>query len=929
MRLRIRDLFRDRERELDEELRFHLEEEATERLAAGMNATDARFAARRELGNVGLVREETRAAWSWTFVEQALQDLRYAVRTVLHSPAFTVLAVLSLALGIGANTAIYSFMDALLMRRLPVAEPGSLVAVNWHMDSKKQVDDSVIHGVSGQIFDDSKLGAVSPIFPYPAFELLRGRNDVMSVLFAYRRARKLNVVAQGEAEQTDGVYVSGEYFGGLGVVPAAGRLIGPDDDRAGASYVAVLSYGFARRKFGDAARAAGQQMIIDNVPFTVAGVAPAEFSGVDPARLPELYLPMHADLAIDPANSRPANPGKQYVDQNYYWAEMMGRLRPGVTMQQAQAQLAPVFDRWVASTAVNDKERKNLPDLILKPAGGGLETLRRRYSQPLYILLGMVGMLLAIACANIANLLLARASARRREMAVRLSMGAGRWRIVRQLLTESVVLAGLGGAAGVLFAVWGMQFLTAMAGEGEGFPLRPELNWHVLAAAAALTLVTGVLFGLAPALQATRVDPIPALKEARVATAGARGRRRFGLSRMLVVSQMAISLLLLVGAALFVRTLGNLHALPMGFAKDNVLVFKVNARQAGHKGAEILTFYSELERRFAAIPGARSAAMANNALIGEGAWGWAVVPAGTPKPEHAPSGHGSGIGETATRVLAASAGFFATMQVPVIAGRGFDGRDRLGAAPAAIVNEAWAKVNLGGRNPVGQQVVSYGPGVKTQQMEIIGLVKNTRYDDITGAFPPIVYLPFEQNLAYPPGEVTYFVRTAGEPGAAASAVREIVRQADARIPVAGMGTQAAAIEREMGAEKLFARLCTVFALLALAIAGVGLYGTTSYAVARRTGEIGIRMALGAQRRAVVWMVLRDVLVLAAAGFAIGVPAAMAGSKLVESMLYGVTAGDATSLGMAAVILMAATVAAGYVPARRASRIDPMSAVRWE
>ena len=919
---------RSKEDQLAAELRFHLDEEAEECRAAGLSAQDARWAARRELGNLGVVQEDTRAAWSWTLVEQLLQDLRYGARTILRNPAFTCLAALSLALGIGANTAIYSFLDALLMRSLPVADPGSLVVLKWHMTGKKNTDDSVLHNFSGQIHDDPRTGSTSDVFPFPAFEQLRKSGGALSVLFAYRPARKLNVMILGQAEVTGGAYVSGDFFGGLGVTPAAGRLIAADDDRAGAPPAVALSYGFAQRRFGDAAGAAGRTVMVNNTPFTVIGVTPPGFFGVDPSKAPDLYLPLHADLLLNP--ERGPGPVDRYLDEHYYWTGMMGRLRPGVTIAQAQAALAPVFASWVAATAATELEKKNLPEFLLQGGAAGLDNLRRTYSQPFGILLAMVGLILALACANIANLLLARATSRRREMAVRLSMGAGRWRVIRQLLTESVLLALLGGGAGILFAVWGIRFLTnVLAAGSDSFTLHPELNLGVLAAASLLTVMTGVLFGMAPALQASRVDPMPVLKESRGGGPRSRAWLGFSLGRMLVVSQMAICLLLLVGAGLFVRTLSKLHSLDVGFDRENVLLFKVNARQAGHRNPEILSFYRDLERRLAALPGVRSVSMANSPLIGEGAWGWPVVPQGKPKPDKAPSGHGSGAARTATRVLGTGPGFFSTMRIPLLAGREFDERDRVGAPPVAVVNEAWAKVNLEGWNPVGRRVTSFGLREKPQQMDIVGLARNARYDDLTGDYPAVVYLPFEQNLDVPVDEMTYFLRTAGNPSGYAGAVREIVHQADARIPVAGLSTQTAQIEREMTQETLFARLCTVFAMLALAIACVGLYGTTSYAVARRTGEIGIRMALGAQRGAVVWMVLRDVLILVVLGLALSLPAALGASKLIESLLFGVKPGDTQSMAAAVAILLGTALAAGYLPARKASRIDPMTAVRHE
>jgi macrolide transport system ATP-binding/permease protein len=922
---------RRKDAELRQELQFHLEEEAEERREEGVSREQANWAARRELGNVTLLEENIRAVWISTFWVQLLQDLRYAVRMMRKNPAFTILATLVLALGIGANTAIYSFMDALLLRSLPVADPRSLAVLNWHVAGSRSVEVPVVHSASGYYYDDPKTGKTTSMFPYPAFELLRQSDMVFSVLFAYRRANKLNVMTQGQAEVVSGEYVSGDYFRGLGLVPAAGRLVMSDDDRVGAPAVAVLSYGFARARFGDAARAAGQPVMINNVPFTAIGVAPPGFFGVDPAKAPDVYLPMHTDSLVDFDRDPSPTPGGRYLNEHYYWIEMMGRLRPGVTMAQAQAAVGPVFEQWVAATAATDEERKYLPQFLLKEGAGGVDKLRRENSRSFYILLAMVGLILGIACANIANLLLARATARRREMAVRLSLGAGRWRVIRQLLTESLLLASGGGIAGILFAVWGIRVLTLLfAGGDEHFTLHAELNWHVLAAAAALTMITGLLFGLAPALEATRVDVISALKETRTGERRPRMRLGFSLSRMLVVSQIAISLLLLVAAGLFARTLSNKQSLAMGFHRENVLLFNLNARQAGHSDPEIISFFGDLQKRFAALPGVRGATVANSPLIGDGAWGWPVVPFGQPRPEQAPSGHGSGFGATATHVLATGPGFFTTMQIPLLAGREFDERDRQGSSPVAIVNEAWVKANLEGENPLGQHVVSFGPvRMRPQEMEIIGVARNARYDDVTGDFPSIVYMPFEQNLNVPVAEMTFFLRTAGDPLAYASTIREIVHKADARIPVTNLSTQAAQIDGEMSQEILFARLCSGFAILALAIACVGLYGTMSYTVARRTGEIGIRMALGAQRGTVVWMILREVVILAAVGLAISVPTALGTSTFVESFLFGIQPNDPRSLATAVLILLTAALVAGYVPARKASRIDPMTALRQE
>ena len=673
---------RRKEAELREELQFHLAEEFGEGRADGLPEDEARWRARRDLGNLTILREDARTVWSWVLLEQLAQDVRYGLRAMRKNALFTALAALSLALGIGANTAIYSFMDAILLRALPVSDPGSLVTMQWQSRPPNPAasDQFVMHSMDGSTYDD-RSGVTAAIFPFPAFEHLQEASAaVLSSLFAHKKAGGVTVRIQGQAELAQGEYVSGDFFRGLAVSPAAGRLIVVDDDRVGAAPVAVLSRGYCESHFGDAASATGQQILINNVPFTVIGVTPSGFFGVDPAAAPQVYLPMHASLRLrfDPGA------GRAYSDPNYYWVEMMGRLRPGVALEQAQAALAGPFAHWVATTATNDDERANLPVLRLTDGAGGLDSLRRQYAKPLYLLLAMVGLILAIACANTANLLLARAAARRREMAVRLSLGAGRWRVVRQLLTESVLLASLSGALGILMAVVGIRVLTSLLANGqEGFSLHAELNWHVLLVTLALSFLCGVLFGLAPALQSTRPALMPMLRDRSVSEPRGRVRDRvprLNLTQALVVAQMAISLFLLVAAGLFVQTLSNLQAISLGFNRERVLLFQLNAPQAGYPESRVAALYADLRRRFGDVPGVRDATLSHASLIRAGRSFPITV---------------DGVSARGTRLLFTGPRFFATMQIPLLRGRDIAEGDRQGTPPVVVVSDLFARAHFG------------------------------------------------------------------------------------------------------------------------------------------------------------------------------------------------------------------------------------------
>lgn len=895
---------RQKEAELREELQFHLDEDADERRADGIDAADADLAARREFGNRARIAEDTRAVWGWRIVEQLLQDVRYGWRALRANAAFSTLAILSLALGIGANTAILSFMDAILLRSLPVAHPEALVVISTRTNAAE---------VSGMNFhDDSFLGPNDgygdSVFAYPSFEMLRTNTGVLADVFGFQSAGTLHVVIGNRADLIKTEYVSGNYFSALGVSTTVGRLLNPQDDRPGAPAVVVLSTGAARRLFGSVDDAAGREIQLNGYSVTVAGVAPPAFSGVDPGDVPDAYIALHTMLlpALDVFHAGRGN--MAFSDPNFEWVVTMGRLRPGVSRAQAEAVLAPQLSTWMR-TINTSRNRADLPRLLVRDGGAGLNGVRQRYSEALFVLLAVATLILAIACANIANLLLARATARRREIAVRLSLGAGRWRIVRQLLTESVLLASVGGALGAAVAAWGIGALTRLLASGrDDFVLQPSLNWRVLGVTAGISLLTGVLFGLVPALQATTGNTVPALKESR---AGRATSRTAAVSRALIALQFALGLVILVAAGLFVRTLSSLESIPLGFNRDHVLTFRLDANQAGHPRADVPAFYNDVRARLAAIPGVRSASLSQFALLAGRIFTGVSLPGQKPQT---------------SLVFGVGPAFHTTMQVPLIAGREIDEHDVTGTPQVAVVNQAFVHTFFNDADPIGQHVSLHNQcGCSLEIVGVSGdvLMGNT----VTSRRGPELFFPFRGAGAA--AAMTFDLRTVDDPATYANAVRQVVGDADPHLPISELRTERMLVDGTLNREVVFARLCTGFALLALVIACIGLYGTMSYHVARRTSEIGIRMALGAPRRRVVWMILGQVLALAIAGLVIGVPSALLGSKLIASFLYDVKPRDPTTIAIAAAALFCAAAFAGFLPARNASRIDPVIALRHE
>jgi macrolide transport system ATP-binding/permease protein len=897
-----------KEAELREELEFHLEEEARERQEAGLAADEARWAASRDLGNEAKVREAVRSIWTWRPVDELRQDLRFAFRTLFKQRAVALFAIASLALGIGANGAIYSFIDALLLRSLPVNDPSALVVMSWRSKPFTNHDGNVfvLHSIWGRTYE-TEDGVEAQIFPWQAFERLQELSSpVLSSVFARFPGEKVTVLVDGDAEQVGAEYVTGQFFQGVGIVPAAGRVLMDADDRRNASPVAVISGGLAERRFGAADRAVGRTIQINNHAFVVVGVTPREFQGIDPGVTTSVYLPMQTGWLFD---SREAN--DRFGEPDFYWAGIMGRLRPGVTRQQATAALSAPFAQWVETTATNDAERANLPVLRVDEGRGGLDTLRRKYATPLYLLFAMAALILAMACANTASLLLARAASRQREIAVRLSIGAGRFRLIRQLLTESLVLSLTGGVLGVAVAAAGMRMLMLLlAASGDGLIIRADLNWRVLAVTAVLSTASGLLFGMAPVIQSTRPALIPALKETSVLP-------RYRLREALVVGQIALLMLLLISAGLLLKTLSNLQSIPLGFNRENLLLFEINAPRAGHPEETASNFYDELRRQLAGIPGVRAVTLSHSSLL----------KAGRGHPVSVDGKEAAG-----TRFMQTGPAYFSTMQIPIRQGREIDEHDGSTSRPVVVISEQFARTFMPNQNPIGRHITvggSAGGYIGQLDLEVIGVAADTRYGPLKGANPPVIFVPYPQLPVNQVRQMVYALRTEGAPMGQVAAVRQVVHDADSRIPITSLTTEVAEIDETMNQEIVLARLGTTFAILALTIACLGLYGTMAYCVARRTREIGIRMALGARRAAVTWMVLREVAILTAFGLAISLPLAKGTSRFITSFLFDTQPNDPATIALALATLLMSSLLAAYGPARRATKIDPTTALRQD
>jgi len=845
-----------------------------------------------------------------------VQDLKYAARMLLRSKAFTAIAVLSLALGIGANTALFSLVDAVLLKMLPVKKPNELVLFNWLSGPR-----GLSRGIMGSVKTDPANGMRSSTsFSYLTFERLRDNNEMLADVFAFAPLHQLNVNVDGQPEIATGQLVTGGYYAGLGVRPILGRTISADDDSPSASPVAVITHRYWLRRFAQDPQAVGKTITVNNIAFTIIGITPPDFLGASEVGWsPDLSVPFSMQQQVSPHE-------KDLDGAWFWWLQIMGRLKPGVTAEQAAASFQNVFQQsaqegWAAALArfppraqTQNPAPRDVPTLRASSGSQGLNDLRAAYSQPLRILMGIVGLVLLIACANVANLLLARAATRQKEIAIRLAIGASRWRLVRQLLTESLLLAIMGGAVGVLFAYWGKDLLLVLRPwRGAALALDLKLDLRVLGFTIVVSLLTGLVFGLAPALRATRVDLTPALKDnARSVTGGSRSL----LTKSLIVVQVALSLVLLVGAGLFVRTLRNLQNVDIGFNRENLLLFNVEPGLSGYDRPQMGQLYQRITERLEAVPGVRSATVSLIPLLsGAGQTRSISVQGHTAQPDD----------EDNAKVNTVGAHFFDTLEMPILLGRGLSSSDEQPAPRVAVVNQFLARKYFGDENPLGKRFGFGGPET-SGQIEIIGVARDAKYTGMRDQTEPTVYLPYQQAI---PRSATFIVRTAGDPAAMAGSIREAVHEVDGNLPMYDVKTQTRQADESLAQERLFATLSSFFGVLALLLACVGLYGVMSYGVARRTNEIGIRMALGASATRVTTMVMRETMLVVGLGLVIGLGAALATTRFVAAMLFGLAPTDPITISAAVLLMIGVSALAGYLPARRAARVDLIIALRYE
>lgn len=908
LRLRLQAALHRRrlEKDLEEELAYHLQRRADSLREAG--EPDPEHAALRRFGNPASLRENLHDQWTFPRLESVWQDLRYAARQLRNSPGFTAVAVISLALGIGANTSIFTVIDTLLLRTLPVPEPGQLLILRNGSKAGKNLRWSST-GSMGSLDKETGL-RTSSVFPFTAFQKLQSRLSSASV-FAFASLSDIHTVVRGRASVSSGHMVSGNYFQALGVRPGLGRLLDEADDRAGAAPAAVVSYRFWQSALASDPAVIGSTLAVNTVHLTIVGVAPPGFYGVSIGGFissPDIYVPLQAQPKLLPDWLQSGHSAFQSPD--FLWLNIMARMRPGSTRQSTAAEATSLWREFILEEGFSKDPARDGFRVLALPGAQGIDSLRSSVERPLVLLQIVVGLVLLIACANLASLLLARSETRRREITVRLALGAARVRLFRQFLTESLLLGVLAASFGVLLAQWGTRLLvSALFDRDDALRLQVQPDLRVLMFSLALTLLTVLLFGLAPAYRALRATLAPGLhRTARTAL----------LSRAVIVTQVALSLVLLAGAGLFLRTLQNLHSIQLGFNKENVLIFAIDPTRNGVRDQQLVNFYEALRARLRGIPGVRSVSASNETLMS----GWYSSSMVVMNGESGAAGQ-----PISMRFLRVTPDFFETMGIPLSAGRAILESDTAAAPSVAVMSEAAAHRVVPSGSPLGRSFQWSGKW-RGKDVTVIGVARDTRPHDFKQPIEPTLYLPYVQG-PWPVGRLQFELRTAVPARQVLPQLRQAVQDLDANLPLYQIRTQSEQVEDRFTQQRVLARACTGFGLMALLLACIGIYGVIAHSAAHRTAEFGVRVALGARPIDVVWLVLRQAALLALLGIIAGIALSLASARLVEASLYQVKAADPAVLAAAAFILAFTVLAAGFLPARQSSKVDPVSALKCE
>jgi predicted permease len=911
---KLRTLFAPHQddREFSEEIQTHVDLLPDRYIRQGMSPQEAATAAHRQFGNTPLHRQHRRDLRSFLAFATLARDLRFAARQLQRNPLITLIAIASLALGIGANTAIFSVAKRVLFDTLPVHNPKELRVLTWTTNPPSGPASShqqPVPPVWGDISSTPAGGFESNAFSYPIYQALLQQSTAFQSLIAFKDL-SLNATVDGAPQLVSAELLSGNAFDSLGLRPTLGRVFTPADDAApGAGPVAVIADSYWAEQFARSPSAIGKIISLNGISFTIVGIAPAPFAGLDTANPTRIFVPITMQPLIAP---RLLHGNVSLLDNpQSWWIQIIARLRPNVSESQAQAQL-DVALRQAALPAATYAGSMETFHLQFQSGARGQDNLQGELAKPSWILLALSGLVLLLACVNLANLLLARAASRQREMSTRLALGARRSHILRQMLTESLLLSTLGGAAGLVLSYLGRNAIPSMiADPTQSAALRAAFDWQVLAFTAAVSFVTGILFGLIPAWQATRTNLTSAMKDSNQTTAA---RSRLNLGKGLVVFQIALSTILLVGAALFVRTLLNLNNTPLGFRADHLLLFRLNPPRTRYTDARMNALYRQLQEKLAAIPGVRSVSFSVIAVMGDGHSGSTF---------HHPGSPGQPIRVQTNRV---GGDFFATMGIPILQGRSFHSTDTPKSPIVAVINRTLAQQFFPNQNPIGQ-IFEADPDEATGPIQIIGVAADTRYADLRTPTPPTFYLSDDQGLEA--GRIVAEIRTQADPAGILAQVRAVVAFFDRDLPLIDVRTMQEQITSTLSNERIFAQLTAAFGLLALILACIGIYGIMAYTVSRRTSEIGIRMALGAQANQVLTLILREVSWMAIAGTAFGICVALWLSRFIQSMLYGLQSWDPITLASVAAILILIALLAGYGPARRASKVNPTQALRHD